>query len=84
MLVLLASYTNPVLAGLRITAEHHSFGGVNYPLLQFFTPQHRDDTIREIIKSGARVIRLFSEYGSKPRATLLTPSVRPDKHHDDV
>ncbi|CBX93146.1 hypothetical protein IAQ61_008874 [Plenodomus lingam] len=61
-------HTRPVLAELRITADHHSFGGVNYPLLQFFTPQHRDDTIREVIKSGARVIRLF---------------IRPDKQHND-
>jgi hypothetical protein len=59
-LVSLASWTKPVAANLRIKADHHSFGGVNYPQLQFFTPHHRDDTIREIVKSGARVIRLFS------------------------
>ncbi|CAO2650922.1 Nn.00g092190.m01.CDS01 [Neocucurbitaria sp. VM-36] len=61
-------WSQPVAADLRITADHHSFGGVNYPLLQFFTPQHRDETIREIVKSGARVIRLF---------------IRPDKQHED-
>lgn len=57
----LAVFSEPVKADLRITANHHSFGGVNYPMLQFFTPQHRDDTIREIVKSGARVMRLFSK-----------------------
>lgn len=59
-LVSLATLTEPVSASLRITADHHSFGGVNYPQLQFFAPEHRDNTIKEIIKSGARVIRLFS------------------------
>lgn len=59
-LVSLVSWTELVAADLRITANHHSFGGVNYPQLQFFTPEHRDNTIREIISSGARVIRLFS------------------------
>jgi len=64
-LVSLVSWTELVTASsLRITADHHSFGGVNYPQLQFFTPQHRDDTIREIVKSGARVIRLFSKYST--------------------
>ncbi|KAF1942034.1 hypothetical protein EJ02DRAFT_444426 [Clathrospora elynae] len=67
-LVSLAAWTKPVAASLRITADLHSFGGVNYPLLQFFDPRHRDDTIREIVKSGARVIRLF---------------IRPDKLHPD-
>ncbi|KAL6152958.1 hypothetical protein ACJQWK_11566 [Exserohilum turcicum] len=67
-LVSLATWTKPVAASLRITADHHSFGGVNYPQLQFFTPQSRDDTIREIVKSGARVIRLF---------------IRPDELHPD-
>ncbi|RAR04389.1 glycoside hydrolase family 5 protein [Stemphylium lycopersici] len=57
----LVSWTEPVAGELRITADHHSFGGVNYPQLQFFTPKHRDNTIREIISSGARVIRLFSQ-----------------------
>ncbi|KAF2847684.1 glycoside hydrolase family 5 protein [Plenodomus tracheiphilus IPT5] len=73
-LLSLSLHTKPAFADLRITADHHSFGGVNYPSLQFFTPQHRDDTIREIVKSGARVIRLF-------RIDFST--VRPDKQHDD-
>ncbi|CAN9390591.1 unnamed protein product [Alternaria alternata] len=68
VLVSLTSWTSPVSASLRITANHHSFGGVNYPQLQFFAPQHRDDSIREIVKSGARVIRLF---------------IRPDAQHPD-
>jgi hypothetical protein len=59
-LVSLATWAKPVTANLRITADHHSFGGVNYPQLQFFTPSHRDESIRDIVKSGARVIRLFS------------------------
>ncbi|KAL1601017.1 hypothetical protein SLS59_005685 [Nothophoma quercina] len=62
-----------VLATLKrlealITADNHSFGGVNYPLLQYFTPKHRDETIRAIVGSNARVIRLF---------------IRPDSHHTD-
>ncbi|KAF1829984.1 hypothetical protein BDW02DRAFT_124112 [Decorospora gaudefroyi] len=68
-LVCLATWTKSVAATLSITADHYSFGGVNFPQLQFFTPQHRDDTIREIVKSGARVIRLF---------------IRPDENHPDV
>ncbi|CAN9203758.1 unnamed protein product [Alternaria alternata] len=68
VLVSLTSWTPSVSASLRITANHHSFGGVNYPQLQFFAPQHRDDSIREIVKSGARVIRLF---------------IRPDAQHPD-
>jgi hypothetical protein len=72
-LVSLASWTKPVAASLRVTADHHSFGGVNYPQLQFFTPSHRDETIREIVKSGARVIRLFSEFWNpKFAGTILT------------
>ncbi|EUC30483.1 glycoside hydrolase family 5 protein [Bipolaris zeicola 26-R-13] len=67
-LVSLATLTEPVSASLRITVDHHSFGGVNYPQLQFFAPEHRDNTIKEIIKSGARVIRLF---------------IRPDDLHPD-
>jgi hypothetical protein len=61
-LLSIASWTVPVAASLRITAKHHSWGGVNYPMLQFFTPQHRDDTIRELVAANVRVIRLFSEY----------------------
>jgi hypothetical protein len=83
--------TKPVssTASLRITADNHSFGGVNYPLLQFFTPAHRDDSIREIVKSGARVVRLFSMSeikqictGSRMIADKTT--VRPDEQHADV
>lgn len=73
-LVWLGSFSQPVMAEMRITADHFSFGGVNYPMLQFFTPQHRDETIREIIKSGARVIRLFSEYVDDAKAVSLTVS----------
>lgn len=51
-----------------ITADNHSFGGVNYPLLQHFTPKYRDETIRAIVKSKARVIRLH---------------IAPDSHHTD-
>jgi hypothetical protein len=55
-----ASWTPQVKADLRITADQHSWGGVNYPMLQFFTPKHRDDTIRELVDAKVRVIRLFS------------------------
>lgn len=58
----------PFTAANLITTDHHSFGGINYPLLQYFTPKHRDETIRSIVKSKARVIRLF---------------IRPDSHHTD-
>ncbi|KAF2829703.1 hypothetical protein CC86DRAFT_453298 [Ophiobolus disseminans] len=67
-LLSIASWTPPVAANLRIKADHHSWGGVNYPMLQFFTPQHRDDTIRELVKANVRVIRLF---------------IRPDEQHPD-
>jgi hypothetical protein len=50
-------------ADLRITADNHSFGGVNFPQLQFLQPNYRDEVIRTIVKSNARVIRLFSKYG---------------------
>jgi hypothetical protein len=69
--VLLHLTTSPIpvaASSLRITSPHHSFGGVNYPQLQFFTAEHRDASIREIVKSGARVIRLF---------------IRPDEQHPD-
>jgi hypothetical protein len=49
-----------VKADLRITTDRHSWGGVNYPMLQFFAPKHRDDTIRELVDAKVRVIRLFS------------------------
>ncbi|KAL1792293.1 hypothetical protein ACET3X_008800 [Alternaria dauci] len=68
ILISLTSWPTPASASLRITANHHSFAGVNYPQLQFFTPSHRDASIREIVKSGARVIRLF---------------IRPDAQHPD-
>jgi hypothetical protein len=59
-LLSVASWTTPVAAVLKITANHHSWGGVNYPMLQFFTPKHRDDTIRALVDAKVRVIRLFS------------------------
>ncbi|KAF2036122.1 hypothetical protein EK21DRAFT_106228 [Setomelanomma holmii] len=67
-LLSVASWTPSVAANLRITADHHSWGGVNYPMLQFFTPKHRDDTIRELVAANVRVIRLF---------------IRPDEQHSD-
>ncbi|KAF9698655.1 hypothetical protein EKO04_003382 [Ascochyta lentis] len=62
------SVSIPLASAQLITADNHSFGGVNYPLLQYFTPKHRDETINAIVKSKARVIRLF---------------IRPDSHHTD-
>jgi hypothetical protein len=59
-LLSLASWMPLIAADLRITANHHSWGGVNYPQLQFFTPRHRDDTIRALLEAKVRVIRLFS------------------------
>jgi hypothetical protein len=73
-LLSLTTYSTPVSSSsstsssLRITADNHSFGGVNYPQLQFFTPSHRDASILELVNSGARVIRLF---------------IRPDAQHPD-
>ncbi|KAF2272908.1 uncharacterized protein EI97DRAFT_470014 [Westerdykella ornata] len=62
-----ASLTGYVAADLRITADHFSFGGVNYPGLQTLNPKERDTVIRAIVKSGARVIRLFiRQYGDYP------------------
>lgn len=58
----------PLTTAQLITSESHSFGGVNFPLLQYFIPSDRDDTIRALVKSKARVIRLF---------------IRPDSHHTD-
>jgi hypothetical protein len=60
-LLSVASLTSYVAADLRITADHFSFGGVNYPGLQTLNPGERDNVIRAIVKSGARVIRLFSK-----------------------
>ncbi|KAF1977871.1 hypothetical protein BU23DRAFT_596181 [Bimuria novae-zelandiae CBS 107.79] len=56
------------LADLRITADHHSFGGVNFPQLQFLEPAYREEVIKAIVKANARVIRLF---------------IRGDEHHSD-
>jgi hypothetical protein len=56
-----AAWTPCVAADLRITADQHSWGGVNYPMLQFFAPKHRDDTIRALVDARVRVIRLFSK-----------------------
>lgn len=60
-LVSVASLSSRALADLRITADTHSFGGVNFPQLQFLEPTYRDEVIRAIVKTNARVIRLFSE-----------------------
>jgi hypothetical protein len=69
-LLSIASWAPPVAADLRITANHHSWGGVNYPMLQFFTPQHRDETIRALVEAKVRVIRLFSrELPAAPKKT---------------
>jgi hypothetical protein len=65
----LATLTSVVLADLRITADNHSFGGVNFPQLQFLEPTYRDEVIRAIVKTNARVIRLFS----KPYEALSFP-----------
>lgn len=71
-LLSIASWTHLVAADLRIMAKHHSWGGVNYPMLQFFTPQHRDETIRELVAANVRVVRLFSEYSNRVEACMLT------------
>lgn len=60
-LLFAASWVPSVTADLRITARHHSWGGVNYPQLQFFDPKHRDATIRALVDAKVRVVRLFSE-----------------------
>lgn len=60
-LLSLAALTGFALADLRIKADHHSFGGVNFPQLQFLEPSYRDEVIRAIVKTNARVIRLFSK-----------------------
>lgn len=60
-LVSVATLTTLAAADLRITADHHSFGGVNFPSLQFLEPSYRDELIRAVVKSNARVIRLFSK-----------------------
>jgi hypothetical protein len=55
-----ACLTGYVTADLRIKADHFSFGGVNFPGLQELEPSQRDEAIRAVVKSGARVIRMFS------------------------
>ncbi|KAH5402927.1 hypothetical protein HBI23_191110 [Parastagonospora nodorum] len=67
-LLSLASWTPQASAKLAITADHHSWGGVNYPMLQFFTREHRDNTIRALVDAKVRVVRLF---------------IRPDSQHSD-
>lgn len=57
-----ASLTQYVAADLRINADYFSFGGVNFPGLQILEPKERNDVIRSIVRSGARVIRLFSMF----------------------
>jgi hypothetical protein len=80
-----ASWTSSVAADLKITADHHSWGGVNYPMLQFFTPKHRDDTIRALVDARVRVVRLFSMSPCKRQnATTYHVIVRPDNQHPDV
>ena len=61
-LISVGSLVKLATADLRITADNHSFGGVNFPQLQFLQPSYRDDVIRTIVRSNARVIRLFSEF----------------------
>jgi hypothetical protein len=58
----------PLVAAQLITADNHSFGGVSFPLLQYYRPDSRDKIIRAIVKSKARVIRLH---------------IQPDSHHND-
>ncbi|OAG07068.1 uncharacterized protein CC84DRAFT_1117139 [Paraphaeosphaeria sporulosa] len=67
-LLSLAGLTSVALADLRIAADNHSFGGVNFPQLQFLEPSYREEVIRAIVKTNARVIRLF---------------IRGDEHHGD-
>jgi hypothetical protein len=58
----------PIVAAQFITADSHSFGGVSFPLLQYYRHDSRDEIIRAIVKSKARVIRLH---------------IQPDSHHND-
>jgi hypothetical protein len=76
-LAALASWTPTVAADLRITADHHSWGGVNYPMLQFFAPKHRDETIRELVAAKVRVVRLFSRF-SVGNCDTLTHKIQYD------
>lgn len=86
-LVSVAALTKSAVADLRITADHHSFGGVNYPQLQFLEPSYRDEVIRAIVKTNARVIRLFSRcYPAYEYPVQFSDNVvvRGDKDHGDV
>lgn len=58
----------PLVTAQLITADNHSFGGVSFPLLQYYIPKSRDEIIHAIVKSKARVIRLH---------------IQPDSHHND-
>ncbi|KAF2732041.1 hypothetical protein EJ04DRAFT_536272 [Polyplosphaeria fusca] len=58
-LLSVASLTQYAAASLRITADNHSFGGVNFPGLQFLKEKDRNDAIRALVKANTRVIRLF-------------------------
>ncbi|ORY11658.1 hypothetical protein BCR34DRAFT_587818 [Clohesyomyces aquaticus] len=72
-LISVACLTSHATASLRITANNHSFGGVNYPGLQFLEPIQRDEVIRALVKAHARVIRLFirgDESHSDPETEL--------------
>jgi hypothetical protein len=60
-LLFIAALIALVAADLGITADNFSFGGVNFPQLQFLEPKLRNTVIKSIVESNARVIRLFSE-----------------------
>ncbi|KAL1606742.1 hypothetical protein SLS60_004149 [Paraconiothyrium brasiliense] len=70
-LLSIATLTNVALADLRITADNHSFGGVNFPQLQFLEPTYREEVIRAIVKTNARVIRLFNRTYYKTRLEVF-------------
>jgi hypothetical protein len=79
-LVGLASLTGFAAADLRITADHFSFGGVNYPGLQTLNAAERDEVIQKIVNSGARVVRLFSMFPTAKNTelymlTVFSPSI---------
>lgn len=67
-----AALTQYAAADLRITADHFSFGGVNYPGLQTLNDGERNEVIEAIVKSGARVIRLFSVFSTIPFHNMWT------------
>ncbi|KAJ4297516.1 hypothetical protein N0V90_005408 [Kalmusia sp. IMI 367209] len=75
-LVSITSLTSLAVADLRITADNHSFGGVNFPQLQFLEPSYRDEVIRAIVKTNARVIRLFSKTHKKFSVALFIKKLR--------